>query len=159
MRVSKTKSHLTAIVRKTLPAPTRWLMNNEKIWGAVLDYGCGKCFSVNPPEWDSYDPHYRPNGLTGTGFYHTIICNYVLCTIPAFFERMEILRNIQSHLYPMGTAFISVRTDRPKSGWGLTARGTYQCKLNVIPPLKEIYHDSRFRVFELTRSTNLGIIY
>lgn len=147
----KHNSHLTAISRKTLPVPTRWLRKQGVILGRVLDYGCGKCASVNPPSWDNYDPHFYPNGMSGK--YDTILCNYVLCTLPND-ERMEILHDIQNHLTADGIAYISVRNDRPKQGWGISSRGTYQGRVRKLPLLC-IRETSQYRIFRLTKHTEL----
>ena len=151
------KSHLTAITRKELPVPTRWLIKNELVHPGrtVLDYGCGKCFLINPPRWDSYDPHYRPDGINKSIKYNKIICNYVLCTILSYFARLDILKDIQSHLNENGIAYITVRNDEPKSGWGLSTKRTYQCHLVAIPPLDEIHCCHNFRVFKLTSDMKL----
>jgi hypothetical protein len=150
------KSHLTAIARKTLPVPTRWLVKQGLIKLPCLDYGCGKCHKVNPHVWINYDPfHYKTNLDYFRGSNMTVVCNYVLCTIPSFFDRMRVLRDIQSLLMPKGTAYISVRADKPRWGWGQSERGTYQCRPKVIPPLEEIYVNRNFRVFRLTKDTEL----
>lgn len=119
------KSHLTAIGRKKLPSPTQWLLKNKclgdiEFEDVVLDYGCGKCHSVNNQHFvaDGYDPHYFPNGLSEGWSYNFIICNYVLCVIPTHQERMAVLQKIQLLLTKNGVAYISLNIAEPKSGWG-----------------------------------------
>jgi ATP adenylyltransferase len=146
-------SHLTAISRKTLPKPTRWLMDKGLIWGRTLDYGCGKCFPINPIDWDNYDPYYYPVILSPG--YQTIICNYVLCTLPTQAERMKVLRQINFLLYSNGIAYISVRNDKPRWGWGVSKRGTYQGRVQGLP-LPLLYKCHGFRIYRLTPDTNLG---
>lgn len=149
----KHNSHLTAITRKTLPVPTRWLMSQGLIVGKVMDYGCGKCASVNPPHWFNYDPHYQPNANFGTDRFDTIVCNYVLCTLPSV-ERMDVLKHLQVLLRLNGVAYVSVRNDRPKSGWGYSSRGTYQGRVRGLP-LECIRKTSQFRIYRLTKETQL----
>lgn len=153
----KYNSHLTAISRKAIPAPTRWLIANDKVPTQpgdlnVLDFGCGKCLSVNPVTWDNYDPHYRPWSVWHKQWYDIIICNYVLCTLPAK-ERLSVMQEIQKKLYKTGVAYVSVRTDKPRQGWGLRSKGTYQGKVEL--PLEIIYKNSQFCIYVLTKSTRL----
>ena len=151
----QTKSHLTAISRKTLPVPTRWLMKAGLMVGTVMDYGCGKCASVNPPKWINHDPYYHAIDLDRLrGSFSTIICVYVLCTLPDA-ERKPVLADIQSLLTDDGVAYIAVRNDKPKQGWGLSSRGTYQGRVRkIVLPL--LYKNAQFRIYKLTKTTNLG---
>jgi len=147
------KSHLTAISRKTLPLPTRWLLKQGVIQGRVLDFGCGKCHAINPKKWDNYDPHFYPKYFTISDEWDTIICNYVLCVLPHS-ERPFILKQIQSLLTLDGMALISVRNDKPKQGWGMSKRGTYQGRVSKLP-LRQIYKCPQFRTYILTKTTVL----
>ena len=132
------KSHLTAIVRKTLPLPTRWLIKERRIIGDVLDYGCGRCHEVNNKHFraDGYDPHYRPDGIKKLR-YDTIICNYVLNVIEDPVERAKVLAHIESLLTPAGYAYISVRNDIDEDH--VSSRGTWQgvIDLPTLFPLRE----------------------
>jgi len=150
-------SHLTAISRRALPTPVRWLMrqgfvlNHDQI--ATLDFGCGKCASVNPKAWDNYDPYYAPDGIPTGKKYNIIVCTYVLCVLPPE-ERLRVLKKIRYLLSEWGVAYISVRNDKPKQGWGKSSRGTYQgrvAKLNL--PL--LHKNSQFRIYQLTRRCKL----
>lgn len=149
----KHKSHLTAISRKTLPRPTKWLLGKNKVVGKVLDYGCGKCYAVNPAEWHSYDPYYFRAGIRVGKLFDTIICNYVLCVLPPA-ERLAVLQEIQRFLKPEGIAYISVRNDKPKQGWGLSSKGTYQGRVRKLP-LPLLYKNSSWRTYTLTKTTEL----
>jgi hypothetical protein len=152
------KSHLTAISRKTLPVPTRWLLEQGAIVEPVLDYGCGKCHEINSEHFfdcDGYDPYYRPSGLPDGKDYATILCIYVLCTIPTWAKRLSILRRIQSLLYPkIGRAFIAVRNDRPRNGWGRSNRGTYQGRVRRLP-LHLVREVHQYRIYLLTTEDKL----
>jgi hypothetical protein len=149
------KSHLTAIARKSLPLPTQWIIKNMGLIGPVLDYGCGKCHSVNNEHFkaDGYDPHFRPDGIPEGVKYRTIICNYVLCVIPAE-ERTAILHKLQGLLMDgePDTAFalVSVRNDKPKNGWGKNKRGTYQGRVRKLM-LPILYECAGFRIYLLTK--------
>lgn len=152
------KSHRTAITRKALPAPTRWLMSHIPVlMGAdektlILDYGCGKCGPVNPKTWDNYDPHFRPWSCWHKSRYDVIICNYVLCTLPED-EHLPVLLDIQKRLKKHGLAYITVRNDKPRQGWGLSSKGTYQGKVEL--PFALLYKNSQFRIYLLTKDTKL----
>ncbi len=151
------KSHLTAIHRRSLPAPVRWIIEKEIILEyttdiSILDFGCGKCATINPPHWDSYDPYYQPDGIKKKK-YNIILCTYVLCVLPRG-QRLKVLKRIQSLLSKNGIAYISVRNDQPKQGWGLSKRKTYQGRANLSIPL--IYSNSQFRIYLLTKTNKLG---
>lgn len=157
LRQMSNKSHLTAITRKQLPTPVRWLFThaflppNHLKQYKVLDYGCGKCFKINPSHWVNYDPYYYP--IKPKGKFFTILCTYVLCTISSE-HHAEILKNIQSLLTKEGIAYITVRNDKPKQGWGISKRGTYQgraTKLNL--PL--LHSNSYFRIYYLTSTYHI----
>lgn len=153
----KDNSHLTAIARKALPTPVRWLMRQGFVMDhpgiATLDYGCGKCASVNPEVWDNYDPYYAPNGIPKGKKYNIILCTYVLCVLPQE-ERPKVLRKIRSLLTKYGVAYISVRNDRPKNGWGKSSRGTYQGRVRKLA-LPLLHQNSQFRIYQLTRNCKI----
>lgn len=152
--VLKHKSYLTAISRKTLPLPTRWLLSQSLVNGRVLDYGCGKCFKINPSTWHNYDPYHCPTTYwQWYNCYETIICNYVLCTLPAE-ERKWVLLNIQNLLTNNGIAYLSVRNDKPKQGWGLSARKTYQGRAQELK-LNCIRTCSTYRIYRLTKKDKI----
>lgn len=150
----KDKSHLTAIARRTLPTPVRWLMRRAYVvdhrYVPTLDFGCGRCASVNPKSWDSYDPYYAPKGIPRGKKYLIILCTYVLCAITPT-EREKVLKRIRSLLTPHGIAFITVRNDRPAQGWGCSSKGTYQGRVKKLA-LPLLYQNSQFRIHMLTRS-------
>jgi 2-polyprenyl-3-methyl-5-hydroxy-6-metoxy-1,4-benzoquinol methylase len=145
------KTHLTAISRRNDPLPTRWLEKKGLIRGKVLDYGCGKCYIINPMAWDSYDPNFPTGGIYPP--YDTIICNYVLCVLPRA-KRMPVLKEIHAALKSDGKAYISVRNDRPNQGWGKNKRGTYQGRVHTLK-LPLLYECAGFRTYLLTVDTEL----
>jgi len=140
-------SHKTAITRKTLPLPTRWLLARGLLRGTILDYGCGKCFDLNNLFFvsDGYDPYYRKDGIEHYS-YDVILCNFVLNVIDNAAARQGVIDDIQYLLALGGKAYISVRNDTHKLN-GCTKRGTWQG--NVIPPGKLIHQCASYRMYEL----------
>ena len=142
-------SYKTAIKRRGLPNPTRWLLSQRLLRGTILDYGCGKCHEINNQNFvtDGYDPYYRPEVLIKK--YDTIICNFVLNTLESIFERVAIVQRIRRLLSSNGVAYISVRNDKKKLN-GITSRGTWQGY--VIPPGELIKETPSYRIYRLTKS-------
>jgi hypothetical protein len=152
-------SHRTAIARKSLPVPVRWLLAHNLLHGHVLDYGCGKCYVLNnrtirdhPGVFSitSYDPYFAPWEapiVSANLRWDVIFCSYVLCTLPKAQEK-SILEDIQKRLSPDGKAYIIVRSDRPKQGYGKSSRGTYQRKVKLNLPLHR--ETSQYRMYVLT---------
>lgn len=162
-------SHLTAIARTALPVPVRWLLSQGMIHGHVLDYGCGKCKGLNDTvlvkapsvkSVDSYDPHHAPDGIkepnNHEGWYDVILCTYVLCTLPEGPE-LDILRQIRKNLRKNGIAFVTVRNDEPKKGYGISSRNTFQRRVE-LPYLYELRKTTQYRIYVLNRDTQLPII-
>lgn len=151
-------SHLTAIARKALPVPVRWLLSQGMIHGHVLDFGCGKCKEFNdelpvthPGIFcvDSYDPFYAPELFDTMAFpkmrWDVILCTYVLCTLKEE-EQKPILKRIRSLLRPDGVAYITVRNDEPKGGYGVSSKGTFQRKVE-LPFLYELRKTHQYRIY------------
>lgn len=114
-------AHRTAIVRKTLSAPTKYLEARGKLVGRVLDYGCGRGFDADTLDIEAFDPYYRPERPDGQ--FDTIICNYVLNVIEDA-EVAAVLSAIHFLLLSGGIAYIAVRRDVKVEGW--TKKGTFQ---------------------------------
>ena len=156
-------SHKTAISRKALPAPVKWLLQNRWIYGDVLDFGCGKCADINAREFPkypdvqsivSYDPYFNPhahslNNHPVPGF-DIVLCTYVLNTVPPEEER-QIIKTLTSVLRPNGLAFATVRTDKPRGGYGLSTKGTYQREVNL--PYVNLKEGPHYRIYLLTSRT------
>lgn len=157
-------SHRTAIARSALPVPTRWLLSQGMIHGHVLDYGCGKCAEVNARILNtapgvgsviSYDPFYAPDALERSARerFDVVLCNYVLCTLPQT-EEPKVLKAIQKHLLPNGVAYISVRNDTPRGGYGESSKGTFQRRV-ILPYLYQLRECTQYRIYLLTRDFHL----
>lgn len=125
------RSANTAIHRgRKLSSPTRWLYDNGCLVGRVLDYGCGFGEDADYLGLEKHDPFYYP-GIPN-GLFDTIICNYVLNTLPIENEQ-EVLSRILSKLRVGGNAYITVRRDIKKDG--MTSKGTYQRRVNLDLPV------------------------
>ena len=128
-------SYLTAISRRTLSSPAKFLSANGLIKGRVLDFGCGKGKDCEELEIEGYDPHYRPQKPIGK--FDTIICTYVLNVIEDETDRAAILDEISSLLNDGGASYLSVRNDK-KNLRGHTRRGTWQGYIDLdLPILKK----------------------
>lgn len=143
-----------------MPRPSKWLVDKGHLWTDcyqrnkyILDYGCGKSANVNPAAWDCYDPYYRGWDVWHRSKYHAIVCNYVLCVLPRE-KRLPVLKDIQARLTDDGVAYISVRNDKPKQGWGKSSRGTYQGRVHTLK-LPLLYECAGFRIYTLTKTTKL----
>ena len=138
------KGHLTAITRKSMSKPTKWLVGKGLLTGRVLDYGCGKGLDAELLGAESYDPHFQPNMPVGK--FDTIFCNYVLNVIPDLTERKNVVSLIESKLESGGNAYISVRNDRSALN-GYTKRGTWQGLIVLDLPI--VAKNANFTVFRL----------
>lgn len=144
MTCAERNSWKTAIVRTKLSAPVRYLREHRLIKGYVLDYGCGRGFDATYLGWDKYDPHYYPDDPSF--LYDTIICSYVLNTLPKSRER-EILDDIRQYLRFFGHAYITVRRNVKKPGY--TKLGTYQ--RNVRLDLPVVTENADFCIYDMAR--------
>lgn len=54
------KSWRTAIRRKDISLPTKFLVKENLIKGMVLDYGCGYGFDADSLGFEKYDPRFFP---------------------------------------------------------------------------------------------------
>jgi len=127
------ESGRTAITRKKLSAPARYLESNALLEGRILDFGCGKGVDVGLlwNKWfdiHGYDPNHKPVEIKGK--FDTIMCNYVLNVLPPK-KVDEVLAKIKNLLAPGGVAYVAVRRDIKKEG--RTSKGTlqYNVKLNL----------------------------
>jgi SAM-dependent methyltransferase len=126
------RTHLTAISRKKLSAPVKYLKDEGFLVGEILDYGCGRGFDCDFLECDGYDPHYRPQPLTRK--YDTVFCVYVLNVLPTDEERFEVINEVRKLLKEHGRAYFVVRNDK-KSLNGWTSKGTYQTFVDLPFPV------------------------
>ena len=124
-------SDRTAITRRALSSPARWLKAEGLVKSPCLDYGCGKGGDADRLGCVCYDPAHRrssENRAALEGRYRTILVHYVLNTVPSASVRDKILADVKNLLLPGGTAYVAVRTDG-RSLRGVTKRGTWQGKI------------------------------
>jgi len=129
-------SHLTAIERTALSYPARILLNQKKISGKVLDFGCGIGKDVELLQQKGfaivgYDPYYFPEFPTEK--FDTILCFYVLnVLLPE--EQAAVLMNVSNLLKPNGKAYFAVRRDIQYEGFRVHKvhqKETYQCLIKL----------------------------
>ena len=152
-------SHLTAIERTALSYPARILINQKKIKGKVLDFGCGigkdvqllkdKGFDIV-----GYDPYYFPEFPTDK--YDTILCFYVLnVLLPE--EQAEVLMNVSHLLKPDGKAYFAVRRDIQYEGFRMHKihkKETFQCIIKL--PYVSVYKNENCEIYEYEHYTTLN---
>jgi len=141
--VRQNKAYKTAIQRKQVSVPARWLEKHGLLNGRILDYGCGQGYDCTWLDCDGYDPYYQP--AMPDGLFDTVICNYVLNVIPEN-EWNDVINGILQKLKSGGVAYITVRNDRRHlNGW--TSRQTYQTMVDLVYPI--IYQNSFFRIYKV----------
>ncbi len=152
-------SHLTAIERTSLSYPARIVLNQNRIIGKVLDFGCGigkdvELLKIKGFDIDGYDPFYFPSFPTEK--YDTILCFYVLnVLLPE--EQAEVLMNVSNLLKPNGKAYFAVRRDIQYEGFRIHKvhkKETYQCliKLGYL----SIYKNENCEIYEYEHYTTLN---
>lgn len=152
------KSHLTAIERTSLSYPARILLNQKKIVGKVLDFGCGigkdvELLQQKGYDIVGYDPFYFPEFPTEK--FDTILCFYVLnVLLPE--EQAEVLMNVSLLLKPNGKAYFAVRRDIQYEGFRIHKvhkKETYQCliKLGYL----SIFKNENCELYEYEHYTTL----
>lgn len=128
----------TAIARKTISAPMKWLHNNNFLnnLGDSIDFGCGRGFDAEYFNMEKYDPYHHP--ITPTGKYDTVTCNYVLNVVEPE-EVQSIIDQIKALLKPTGKAYISVRRDKE----------VYKRQHYVTLPFKLLTDNNKFAIYEV----------
>lgn len=131
-------SSKTAITRKTVSAPLRWLLANGLIKGRACNWGEGKAFidtnemfAVTGDAW-GYDPFssvFTHRTLPPGMKFDTIYVGYVLNTLDTD-ESTQCVSDVLDRLAPGGTAYFAVRFDDvhgvPYQDGVITRRGTFQ---------------------------------
>lgn len=143
------KSGLTAISRKSMSVPCRWLVKNNLVQGKVLDYGCGrgkdveelKKLGFNAKGWD---PNHNDNRAVKRQKYDTILCSYVLNVVDKQ-TRNVIIADIKKLLKKGGNAFVAVRRDLNRDY--VSSRGTSQYLVNLDSEV--VKETSSFCIYKL----------
>jgi len=142
-------SYKTAITRKKLSVPMKYLNDKGLIQGRVLDYGCGKGSDAQKLGMDKYDPHFFPKFRKNApiGGYDVVVCNYVLNVLENPHDRGNVERRVMSFTKPGGISFITVRNDK-KFLKGRTSKGTWQ---GLVQPVEEgwelIKETTKYRIY------------
>ena len=151
-------SHLTAIERTSLSYPARILLNQKKIVGKVLDFGCGigkdvELLQQKGLDIVGYDPFYFPEFPTKK--FDTILCFYVLnVLLPE--EQAEVLMNVSHLLKPNGKAYFAVRRDIQYEGFRIHKvhkKETYQCNIKLA--YLSIFKNENCELYEYEHYTSL----
>ncbi|MEM2146574.1 MAG: methyltransferase domain-containing protein [Candidatus Jordarchaeaceae archaeon] len=142
---SPTLSAKTAIHRRKASLPLKIVLERGLIKGNVFDWGCGygkdveylKGMGIISEGWDPiHKPVPKPENYP-PGYFQTVLCIYVINTLPNHEERMSVLRDIYNFLPLGGVLILAVRSvdevERARTrnwrrfgdGW-LTSRGTFQ---------------------------------
>jgi hypothetical protein len=133
------RSGRTAITRGGPSSVARWLHERGHLRGPILDYGSGMGEDAH---WlreqgykvRAYDPVHGPRIAPGKAIYNTILCTFVLNTLPASYEA-GILADLRALLRPDGVAYIAVRDDVEGGRRGKGGSATYQRDVRL--PLDE----------------------
>lgn len=146
------KSYLTAITRKNISVPTRYIMQHGYLNGRILDFGCGKGFDANflkklVYDVEAYDPYFAPNMPIGK--FDTIICNYVLNVLEKE-KQLTCLEEIKSLLNDNGIAYIAVRRDIKNEGYRRRGKhSTYQ--ENVELDFEKITENTKYCIYKFKK--------
>ncbi len=136
--------HQTAISRKTMSVPTRYLVENDLIKGDVLDFGCGRGFDTDELGAVGYDPNSEDYADFPTNKFDTIVCNYVLNVVPPDVQN-EIIEQIKSLMKDDAIAYISVRRDVDKD-----PDPENQTQWYVELPFEVLKENSSFCLYKMT---------
>lgn len=158
MNNQNSNSHLTAIERTSLSFPARIVLNQKKISGKVLDFGCGIGKDVELLQQKGfdivgYDPFYFPEFPTEK--FDTILCFYVLNVLLQE-EQAAVLMNVSNLLKPDGNAYFAVRRDIQYEGFRIHKvhkKETYQCliKLGYL----SVFKNENCELYEYEQYTTL----
>lgn len=130
---SQANSHKTALRRRGASAPCLWLASRSLIQGDTLDWGCGHGADIahlrkfhRGGYISGYDPHHHPIDLPNiVARFDTILCTYVLNTLPNYFDRALVIEQALAYLRENGTIFIAIRSDKARID-GYRKNGTWQ---------------------------------
>ena len=135
--------------RKGLSKTARTLLEQGRIHGRVLDYGCGLGFDADQLGWDAFDPYYRPAAPAGP--YAVIVCNHVV-NILTRESRANLIARIDALLAGGGFAYFSTARNIPTTG----KRGPRRRIQNyVVLDLPSIYRDEEEEIYEFAKGTEL----
>jgi hypothetical protein len=135
--------------RRGLSKTARVLLDQNRIRGRVLDYGCGLGYDADRLGWAAYDPYYRPAELAGP--YDTIVVNHVVNVLTRQ-SRANLFARVEALLPAGGFAYISTARNIPAAGkWGPRRR----IQNYVILDLPSIHIDDEEEIYVFAHGTNL----
>lgn len=135
----------TAIHRRSPSLPLRIALRLGLLKGNVFDWGCGygrdveylRELGITAEGWDPiHKPKPKPEEYP-SGLFQTVLCIYVINTLPTLEDRLSVLKDIYNFLPPGGQLLLAARSaievekTRTKKwkqygdGW-VTSRGTFQ---------------------------------
>lgn len=149
-------SKYTAIKRDKPSYPLRILLQQDKIKGEVLDFGCG--FGTDVTELKEkgfdvvgFDPNFFPDYPTKK--FDTIICFYVLnVLLPE--EQNKVMMQVSSFLKENGKAYFAVRRDLRYEGYRMHVKHkkeTYQCLVHLDQ--KSVFKNKNSEIYEFAHFT------
>lgn len=150
--------YLTAIERKEISVPARFLAKHGLLKGRILDYGCGFGYDTDELKRKGYnitgyDYYYRPDYPQEK--FDTIMCIYVLNVLEPY-AQAEVMMNVTNLLNPKGTAYFAVRRDLSEEGFRIHAiykQYTYQC--NVKLPFPSIACNNSYELYKYNHFNKL----
>lgn len=152
-------SHCTAKERNVISFPAKLLLQQNLLFGKVLDFGCGLGKDVEillekNIDIIGYDPYFFKDFPKEK--FDTIICFYVLNVLQQE-EQANVLMEVSTLLKPNGKAYFAVRRDVQKEGFRMHKihqKPTYQC--NVILAYKSIFRNENCEIYEYQHYTLLN---
>lgn len=150
------KSGRTAISRKALSVPVRWLEKRGMIRSTIYDYGCGRGDDLRHLREKGYfagghDPNHKPIEKESVDIClqvsDTVLCTYVLNVVQKHRGQDDILRQIKENLKDDAVAYITVRRDIKTEG--INKRGTYQ--RNVLLNLPVVRETSTYCIYKMEK--------
>lgn len=113
------KPWLTALKRKSISKPFKYIINNNLISNnhKILDYGCGYGYDVqeliqlnyNITGFDKYIEPFNDKNILNNSKFDIIVSNYMFNVIPSLEERRATLKNMLTLLNENGQIIITVR--------------------------------------------------
>ena len=126
----------TAMHRTGPSAPFKRLCTAGVLMGRILDYGCGHGADVRAMldlniDAIGWDPVHSPDTPIAIEAYDTVLCTYVLNTLPTAPERRFCVMGAMKALKPGGHLYLTVRRDLKRPD-GYTSQGTWQGNIDVL---------------------------
>ena len=145
-------SYRTAIKRKTISRPLKYLISQGKIGknDRILDYGCGRGDDIvwlrkNGYQAFGFDPYWKKNLTNLNESYDVVLCTYVLNVVNKT-TRQSIIKRLKDLTNSHGTVYITVRRDLLKDH-AISQRGTHQYKIKL--PFEIMKKTSSYCIYKI----------